>query len=418
LRIVLRVARAENAALKERLNYLEGRCKVLTVENQSLLAEVEIYRQEAASRPSSGPGPAEAAPPGLADEGDHFVKGGDGVYARSRDVLLEDLHGGANILCCSLSNDDSVAATGGADQFVALCRWGTALGAGSAAAVADAAARVKCGAPVIAVDFARRGHNTNFLAAGCMDGTVHVIFYDVVDARLQAHEVAAGTIKHGKYVKAIAWSPSENIVASASADGCVQVHKLVWNLMDAASATLEKVQTLHLPGPVESLCFQRDHLCCYARGTPHLTYFDLNDNFALQKINLNQGPGNAGFDEHVSFAVMDMATHGDYLALATDTSRNIVLDWRTGRPLRNLYGHKNDGYSQPKVEFSRNGQYLYGNDQEESVVCVWDIASSAIVDRLEGHSSCVRDMYSSNFTDTLVTTSFDKKTQFWLAPMD
>lgn len=402
------------------MKYLEGRCKVLTIENQSLLAEVEIYRNEATSQPSTGAALTDAGSAnshGL-DKRDYFVKGGDGVYAKSKEVLLENLHGGANILCCSLSNDDSVAATGGADRFVTLCQWEKAFGAESTDSIVEMAARVDCDAPVIAIDFARKGYTTKFMAAGCMDGTVHVIFYELVGTELQAFEVAKGYIKHGKYVKALAWSPTENILASASADGCVQVHKLAWNLVDATSVTLEKVETLQLPGPVECLCFKKNHLCCYARGTPYLMYFDLDDNFVLQKINLNQGPGNAGFDEHVSFAVMDMAPHDDFLALATDVSRNIVIDWKTGQQLRNLYGHKNDGFSQPKVAWSKNGQYLYGNDQEESVVCVWDIASSSIVDRMDGHSSSVRGIYSSSSTDTMVTTSFDRKTQFWLAPVD
>jgi WD40 repeat protein len=83
-----------------------------------------------------------------------------------------------------------------------------------------------------------------------------------------------------------------------------------------------------------------------------------------------------------------------------------------------LYGHQNDSYSQPKIAWSNNGQYLYGNTQEETAICVWDIASSSIVDRLQGHTNVIRDMFSSTLTDTLVTTSFDKKTQFWLAPAE
>mmetsp|Transcript_8176 Transcript_8176/g.18986 ORF Transcript_8176/g.18986 Transcript_8176/m.18986 type:complete len:113 (+) Transcript_8176:987-1325(+) len=111
---------------------------------------------------------------------------------------------------------------------------------------------------------------------------------------------------------------------------------------------------------------------------------------------------------------MDMSPYErDYLALATDTSRNIIMDWRSGNQVRNLYGHKNDSYGQPKLTWSKNGQYLYGNSQHESGVCVWDIASSSIVEKLEGHSNIVRDLYSSNVTDTLVTVSFDKKTQVW-----
>jgi WD40 repeat protein len=113
---------------------------------------------------------------------------------------------------------------------------------------------------------------------------------------------------------------------------------------------------------------------------------------------------------------MDMCGHGNYLALATDTSRNIIVDFETGKQIRNLYGHKNDGYSQPKVAWSQNGQYLYGNTQDDCNICVWDIASATIVQRLEGHSNPIRDMYSSPGTETLVTTSFDKKTHIWLAP--
>ena len=251
-----------------------------------------------------------------------------------------------------------------------------------------------------------------------MDGSVHVIFYETDGSELKSTEVSKGSIKHAKYVRRLAWSPNDNILATASADGNVQIHKLNWNLFDSSTVTLERIQTLQLSGPVESMCFHKDHLCCHARGTPHLMYFDLNNNFAQSKINLNQGPGNAGFDEHVSFAVMDMSPYGDYLALATDTARNIVVDWKTGRQIRNLYGHQNDSFSQPKIAWSQNGQYLYGNSQNDSVICVWDVASSEMVDRLEGHSNAVRDMFSSRSTDTLVTTSFDKKTQIWLAQVE
>jgi len=51
-------------------------------------------------------------------------------------------------------------------------------------------------------------------------------------------------------------------------------------------------------------------------------------------------------------------------------------------------------------------------------VCVWDIASSSIVKRLDvgmgGHSGFVRDIYSSRNTDTVATVSFDKSAKVWL----
>lgn len=418
------VARAENEILKEQVKTLTQQCNVLTVENESLKAEVEIYRSDAAaaeplSSTSASGGLANNNPQRTDPEKDHFVLSGDGTYAKSKGALLENCHGISNVLCCSLSIDDSVLATGGADRNVSLALWNNSSHPSKTI--------VGCDAPVIALDFSRHGRNSKFVAAGCMDGSVHVIYFEKSDGSLSststtsihAEEIAKGTIKHGKYVRCLAWSSTENILATASADGSVQIHKLEWNFIDGTGATLEKVQHLQLSGAVESICFREDHLCCYARGSSNLICFDLRDNFAQQKINLNRGPGNACFDDHVSFAVMDMSPYEkEYLALATDSSRNIIMDWRSGNQVRNLYGHKNDGYSQPKLAWSKNGQYLYGNSQHESVVCVWDIASSSIVERLEGHSNTVRDMYSSNCTDTLVTASFDKKTQFWTATPD
>ena len=406
--------------MKEQLKTLKQRCSVLTVENEALKAEVEIYRSEAAaagtlSSSTEGGSSEAAAQRHKSSERDHFVVSGNGEYAKSKSLMLEKCHGVSNVLCCSLSNDDSVLATGGADRKVSLALMNPMYGEKpTPESIVGNSARVDCDAPVIAVDFARFGRNPKFVAAGCMDGSVHVLFYEKDGLTVKAEEVAKGTIKHGKYVRSLAWSSTENILGTASADGCVQVHKLVWNFIDAEGATLEKIQNIQLSGPVESLCFREDHLCCYARGSSNLICFDLQDNFAQQKINLNRGPGNACFDDHVSFAVMDMSPYErDYLALATDTSRNIIMDWRSGNQVRNLYGHKNDSYGQPKLTWSKNGQYLYGNSQHESGVCVWDIASSSIVEKLEGHSNIVRDLYSSNVTDTLVTVSFDKKTQVW-----
>lgn len=411
-------ARAENEVLKEQVKTLRQRCNVLTVENEALKAEVELYRSEAALAGGSLSTPtAQGTPRGnpRTPERDHFVKSGDGTYCQSKSTLLENCHGISNVLCCSLSTDDTVLATGGADKHVSLTLWNANSTAGGES-TSTSSSRFDCDAPVIAVDFSRHGRTSKFVAAGCMDGSVHVMYFekDFTNTSLQAEEIDAGKIKHGKYVRCLAWSSTEHILATASADGSVQIHKLEWNFIDATGARLQKIQNLQLSGPVESLCFREDHLCCYARGSSNLVCFDLRDNFAQQKINLNRGPGNACFDDHVSFAVMDMSPYQqDYLALATDSSRNIIMDWRSGNQVRNLYGHKNDSYSQPKLSWSKNGQYLYGNSQHESSVCVWDIASSSIVERLEGHSNTIRDMYSSPSSDTLVTTSFDKRTQFW-----
>jgi WD40 repeat protein len=416
--IFIYTARSENKLLKEKLQKSEQQCKILTKENQALKAEVEIYREDMVSVTNS----AEAGGTDTrgscrsTNDKDHFVTSGNSVYAQAKEVTLEKLHGIANPSCCSLSDDDTILATGGADRTLTLCQWGGALSGPSQDVVAKAV-KVECGAPVIATDFARKSRSP-FLAAGCMDGSVHVVHIETHSGVFQAKEVGKGTIQHAKYVRGIAWSPHENLVASASADGCVQVHKVVWNGFDNENIQLEKVQTLMLSGPVESLCFHQTQLVCYARGTPFLSYFDLSKDWLHTKHNLNQGPGNAWFDDHVSFAVMDICAHGEYLALATDTSRNIIVEFATATQIRNLYGHQNDSYANPKVAFSANGKYLFGNTQDESSLVVWDIASAEIVQRLKGHDHPIRDLFSSKITDTMVTTSFDKKTHIWLAPSE
>ena len=309
---------------------------------------------------------------------------------------------------------------------MSLVQWGRALSDDSSAenvseTVVSSAAKVPCPAPVIATDFARHNSRFHFVVAGCMDGSIELVHYDsTMNPSLEAKIVASW--KHGKYVKSVAWSPIQPIVATASADGNVQLHKVSWNSWEEIDQVqVETLTNLQLPGPVETISFVDNYLFVYARGEPYLNYFDMDQNMKQTKINLNQGSaGTAGFDDHVSFAVMDMAKSNDssrYLALATDSSRNMVLDWSNKQIVRNLYGHQNDGFSTPKIAWSMNGQYVLGNTQDDSCVCVWDVSSSSIVERLQGtHTQSIRDLYSSPTTNTLVTTSFDKVTNLWVPP--
>lgn len=262
----------------------------------------------------------------------------------------------------------------------------------------------------------------------CMDGSVQWIGWGTSSALMAKRLTPSMELKHTKYIKAIAWCPTAPILATASADGAVSL-VTVSNLQENGTITVEQIEKLNLNGTVESLCFTADGttLICYTRGTPYLSYFDLGNHMAQTKINLNDAAsvGMAAFGDHVSFAVMDMAVSpqgGKWLALATDTSRNIIIDISTGKQLRNLYGHKNDSYSLPKICWSSNGQYILGNTQEDGSLCIWDVASSTMVKQLDrsvgGHAMPIRDMCSSQVNDTLVTTSFDKCTKIWMTPLD
>ncbi|KAL3781158.1 hypothetical protein ACHAW5_001201 [Stephanodiscus triporus] len=464
-------AREENNVLRAKVKELTIRIHQLCAENEALRAEAEMYREDCYasrgvgtsvddSRRSGGGGGnegGEGAPPPTTED---FVTSGNGMYPSDPVATLPDVHGSSNPLCCALHPaDDSLLATGGADSCLRLCRWGTALspGGGSPARAVRESISVPCGAPVICCAFApprvvdgggrggRRGGPSaaaSVVAAGCMDGSVKLAYCGAAgsdappaavggDRLLKSRESSGDdvdddsvVIRHKRYVKTICWSPAEPVLASASADGTIRLTRIGDVDVETMTASIEVFKSIHLDGPVESMCYLNDGetLCCYVRGTSYLSYFDLKDGYRLKRASLNGGTvGTGGFDEHVSFAVLSLSPcpRGRYIALATDTSRNIIMEAGTERIVRNLYGHKNDGYSNPKISWSKNGQYLYGNSQDENCIYVWDIASSSIVKRLDegygGHGGFVRDIYSSANTDTVASVSFDRTAKIWLS---
>jgi len=440
--------RSENAVLNKKVKELSLKVKELTIENQSLLAEVEIYRTEGSSTinnninnngsplllSSSGGNNTNNDDDTIA--GTEFIKSGNGTYPTEAVASLEQLHQNSNPLCCALHPiDDTVLATGGADFYLSLCQWGGALvpnDENAAYKVTQKAIRLRCPGPVICVAFSHQSHQNQgstlppIVAAGCMDGSVVMAGFQAGVSGLTAKLLKLSEeIKFTKYIKNLCWSPTAPLLAVASADGMVIIYKVV---LSSSSFNLDEVvlevtvdEKLHLSGTVETLCFTGEgrSLVCYVRDTPYLSHFNIEKDYEHTKTNLNKTSGDGvcgGFGDHVSFAVMDMAMspNNKYIALATDKSRNIVIDSVSGKQIRNLYGHTNDGFSNPKIGWSKNGQYVFGNTQEDGSVCVWDVASAKIVKRLEGHKNPIRSMYSSRITDTLVTTSFDKNVKIWL----
>mmetsp|Transcript_4959 Transcript_4959/g.6860 ORF Transcript_4959/g.6860 Transcript_4959/m.6860 type:complete len:443 (+) Transcript_4959:45-1373(+) len=427
-------AREENRVLLAKVKELTVRVHELNATNAALLAEVEMYRAEFAStKSSSGIGSyvGEENKEALVDDGaDDFVTAGNGIYASDPAVTLPKMHGISNPLCCSLHPNDTLMATGGADGNLILCQWGVALAPGdeSSKKAVDDSIKVACGAPVICSAFAQvtkgRGSPLPLVAAGCMDGSVSIIHCGL-DLEDSANRVLY-SFKHEKYVKTICWSPSEQLVASASADGTIKLHRVgnVPNMFDGSDGdefSSELIQSFHFDGPVEAMCFvdEGNSLCCYVRETSYLTYFDLKEEYKQSKYSLNGKPAIGDrFDDHVSFSVLSLqpCPTGKYVAAATDAARNIIMEAKTDRIVRNLYGHNNDGFSNPKIAWSSSGQYIYGNSQNENCVCVWDVASASMVKRLEG-DAFVRDIYSSSTTDTVATVSFDKTAKVWLNEM-
>lgn len=413
---LLHAARAENTVLQQRVQELTARVKVLQIENESLKAEIEIYRNEtpipsfsqlalgkqANIRVSSNP-TIDAA----------FVKAGEGIYPNHPEIVLNNVHGPSNPLCCSLNADNTILATGGADGVLSLMHWGSVY-TSSAEETVRAAARYSLGTPVVCVAFSTI--SKNIVAAACMDGKVYLVDSKAAAVSLngssnQTLVVAPKT--HGKYVKRMAWSCHEPILATASANGSVHIYRITPPTAFEPAISIQFVTSLHWNDPVETCLFLPNYkFICHVRGTPFLQYFN-ESTFELEKqVNLN-ADGSGTHDLHVSFTIMDLqlSPNQQYLAAATDANRNMVLDL-DGAIVRNLYGHAADGYSTPKIVWA-NDSYVMGNTQDQAAVCVWDVASSQLVERLTlPHTQPIRAICSSGL-NFVVTTSFDKQTCFW-----
>eukprot|EP00592_Proboscia_alata_P002304 CAMPEP_0194370130 /NCGR_PEP_ID=MMETSP0174-20130528/18443_1 /TAXON_ID=216777 /ORGANISM="Proboscia alata, Strain PI-D3" /LENGTH=435 /DNA_ID=CAMNT_0039147427 /DNA_START=65 /DNA_END=1372 /DNA_ORIENTATION=+ len=419
--------RAENKVLLAKVKELEAKVSELNLTNATLLAEVEMYRKDAAlpSFSNLALGAASMEEDDTPQNtGSYFVQSGNGDYPKEAAVTLTSLHGPSNPLCCALHpTDDSLLVTGGADSCVSVVQWGAALSPSPDASqkTVEDAVRYSCqGGPVVAAAFGGVAGSGCFVGCGCMDGSVTVFSYDSMEKSLVP--VDGVVVKHSRYVKDVVWSPRDPIVATSSADGTVYLTRV-------NNGALETVSTLHLSGPVEAMAFlDGDTLVVYVRDTPYLSYFDLRDDMKQTTHSLNVAGPTGKSDTHVSFAVLQLQPSpcGKFLACATDTSRQIIMEAHTTNQVRNLYGHVNDGFSTPKIGWSSNGQYLLGNTQEDTSVCVWDISSGSIVQRLGGgsgggsgggHSGQIRDVCSSPVSNTFVTASYDKSIKVWLPPM-
>lgn len=201
----------------------------------------------------------------------------------------------------------------------------------------------------------------------------------------------------------------------------------------STSSTFKLLESWKMAGEVTASCWlDASTLILAARDDHELHYLQLPSESSEPsapvkeslRVNLN-----ALGDSVVSFAVLALSASpdGSMVAACTDRSRVIVLQARSNRQLRNLYGAAVNEYDLPNVCFSLDSCFLYvssslpqpavAKEQEVKVLCgqlaVFELRSARLVLQLPCHEKAVRCFDRHPYAEMLVTGSFDKTVKFW-----
>ena len=383
-------AEAEVARLRKRNRELEDELDLLAVANADLRAMAA----------PAAPAPAPAGPP-LESFAALRVHGASRALRSEPDSIVEQASGTANATCVALHSEHGLVC-GGADGVLRLHKDG-----------ADPIQHA-CGSPPLRLAF-----HGDFLACGCMDGTVR--FYhtsklssfdpkkdelpDILPALDEYHRARDHTAR----IVSIAWGEpfgqyNDIYIATCARDKTVIIY-------DANASPICPLHTLVLPANPESLCFAPGgkELIVYCRGEPFRRHLKIEEEtLAETRVSLNAND----WDTHCSFAVLDMAVSpdGNYLACATDANKHIIYPLHGNEHVKVLVGHSADEYANARIAWL--GESVVSNSQKDPGLYQWDIGSGKILTRVErAHAKAVRDLAVAD--GTLATCSFDKAAKLW-----
>ena len=471
--------RTENQILKAKVESLTKQVNELTLQVAVLQAEVEIYRDEARHsvlEAGSNQGREESVEKEVSQQPSLVFQlpSHQNSFSCTPKQIISDLHGSANPTCVACVNDSfgkSALVTGGADSTLRFTLIDSIITEETSNVASPLVVEVS--APVVCMNVIENSLITSsvpsldlLVAAGTMDGNVFCAVYSsrsveidsgIVQMSVSSLAADCSLKKHNKYVSAICWSRRCNFLstsatrkhghflATASSDGTVYIYFVFESEDSERKLQIENVEALYFDDAITCLCFTSftgsgidDDIVLYAyvRNTPHLkvirmpTNDNINESCIITTLHLNTSL----FDDHVSFAVLDLKISADekYIAAACDNHCHLILDnrlssfpHRLSTIVRKLYGHTADCYSRPVVAWSNDGQYVYSNTQNESKLCIYSIASGKLLEVNDaegaeteqqplGHVRPIKDVYAHPNGTVVVTTSFDRKTILWV----
>lgn len=243
-------------------------------------------------------------------------------------------------------------------------------------------------------------------AALLKDDTRLVVGY--ADSVVRLIDVYSSTVLteykgHQGAVFAVALSPDEMHIASASEDGTVRV----WNLASGQTELIIPNRNGERGGPVNSVAFSPD-------GTRLLT---AGDEGSVRLWDSATGQLIRDFDPSKFSGPVLMAIFSpDGMSILSASSGNdtTVRLWKIdGTPIREFVGHTTRVTS---LAFSPDGQRIV-TGSEDATARVWDVATGNQLRQFAGHTSSIWSVTFSADGQYVVTGSLDRTIRLWEADL-
>ncbi|KAJ0136869.1 Uncharacterized protein HZ326_20131 [Fusarium oxysporum f. sp. albedinis] len=232
------------------------------------------------------------------------------------------------------------------------------------------------------------------------------------DQTIRVWDTATGayqqTLKgHSGWVKAVAFSPDGKTLVSASEDQTIRV----W---DTATGAYQQTLEGH-SGWVNAVAFSPDGKTLVSASEDQtIRVWDAATGAYQQTLDRHSGPAfmpDVIYDAVFSNAVYAVAfsPDGKTLVSASEDRPIRVWDAATGAYQQTLEGHSSRVNA---VAFSPDGKTLI-SASEDRTIRVWDAATGAYQQTLEGHSSLVEALAFSPDGKTLISASQDRTIRVW-----
>eukprot|EP01130_Rhizamoeba_saxonica_P015547 TRINITY_DN7010_c0_g1_i1.p1 TRINITY_DN7010_c0_g1~~TRINITY_DN7010_c0_g1_i1.p1 ORF type:complete len:312 (-),score=45.65 TRINITY_DN7010_c0_g1_i1:190-1080(-) len=204
---------------------------------------------------------------------------------------------------------------------------------------------------------------------------------------------------HSNYVMCVDYHPDGNLIASGSFD---KTFKL-WNIK---KKKLMKSQTAHTDAVV-SLNFSSDGSQLVTAGFDG--YVRIWD---LETMNLESSFNIGGPDTPVSF--VKWSPNNQYLLVGSFDGSWKLINVAKGRLIRSYRGHVFNEYCLFATFLLTGGQKIISGSADNSI-CVWDINSKKLIQRIEGHEDVVVAV-AAHPTEAIIASGAldnDKTVRLW-----